>query len=61
MAWFSVKAQGQLYLYFPIQTCLKRGDVLSPQLFNFVLEYAIWKGWNWMEHISPWSMLTMLK
>jgi hypothetical protein len=26
---------------FPIQNCLKRGDALSPLLFNFALEYAI--------------------
>jgi dTDP-4-amino-4,6-dideoxygalactose transaminase len=25
---------------FPIQNCLKQGDALSPQLFNFALEYA---------------------
>jgi hypothetical protein len=28
---------------FPIQNGLKEGDVLSPLLFNFVLEYAIRK------------------
>jgi hypothetical protein len=28
---------------FPIQNCLKQGDVLSPILFNFALEYAIGK------------------
>jgi hypothetical protein len=28
---------------FPIQNCLKQGDVLSPLLFNFTLEYAIRK------------------
>jgi hypothetical protein len=26
---------------FPIQNGLKEGDVLSPLLFNFALEYAI--------------------
>ena len=26
---------------FPIRNCLKQGDVLSPLLFNFHLEYAI--------------------
>jgi hypothetical protein len=26
---------------FPIQKCLKQGDVLSSLLFNFALEYAI--------------------
>jgi hypothetical protein len=29
-------------------------------LFNFDLEYAKRKDWHWMEHISSWSMLTML-
>jgi hypothetical protein len=28
---------------FPIQNGLKQGDVLSPLLFNFTLEYAIKK------------------
>jgi hypothetical protein len=28
---------------FPIQNALKQGDVLSPLLFNFVLEYAVRK------------------
>jgi hypothetical protein len=28
---------------FPIQNGLKQGDSLSPQLFNFALEYAIMK------------------
>jgi hypothetical protein len=28
---------------FPIQNGLKRGDALSPLLFNFALEYAIRK------------------
>jgi hypothetical protein len=28
---------------FPIQNGLKRGDALSPLLFNFTLEYAIRK------------------
>ena len=26
---------------FPIRNCLKRGDALSPLLFNFVLDYSI--------------------
>jgi hypothetical protein len=28
---------------FPVQNGLKQRDVLSPLLFNFALEYAIWK------------------
>jgi hypothetical protein len=28
---------------FPIQNGVKQGDALSPMLFNFALEYAIWK------------------
>jgi hypothetical protein len=28
---------------FPIQNYLKQGDVVSPLLFNFALEYAIWR------------------
>jgi hypothetical protein len=28
---------------FPIQNDLKQGDALSPLLFNFALEFAIWK------------------
>jgi hypothetical protein len=33
----------QLSDKFPIQNSLKRGDALSPLLFNFSLEYAIRK------------------
>jgi hypothetical protein len=29
-------------------------------LLKFALEYVIRKNWNWMEHISSWSMLEML-
>jgi hypothetical protein len=28
---------------FPIQNGLKQGDALTPLLFNFALEYAIWR------------------
>jgi hypothetical protein len=28
---------------FSIQNDLKQGDILSPFLFNFALEYAIWR------------------
>jgi hypothetical protein len=28
---------------FPIQNGLKQGDALLPLLFNFTLEYTIWK------------------
>jgi hypothetical protein len=51
---------------FPIQNCLKQGDILSPLFFNFALEYAITKvqkvrkGWNQMEHISSWYVLIIL-
>jgi hypothetical protein len=27
---------------FPIRNGLKQGDTLSPMLFNFALEYAMW-------------------
>jgi len=29
---------------------LEKGDALSSLLFNFALEYAIRKHWNWMEN-----------
>jgi hypothetical protein len=28
---------------FPVRNGLKQGDFLSPLLFNFALEYAIWR------------------
>jgi hypothetical protein len=31
---------------FPSRNALKQGDVLSPLLFNFTLEYAIKKGFG---------------
>jgi hypothetical protein len=34
----------------PIWNDLKQGDALLPLLFNFALEYAIRKDWNWMEN-----------
>jgi hypothetical protein len=45
---------------FPIQNGLKQGDALSPLLFSSGRSKKIWKVWNCMEHISSWSMLTML-
>jgi hypothetical protein len=38
-----VRIGKQLSDSFPIQNGLKRGDALSPLLFNFALEYAIRK------------------
>jgi hypothetical protein len=32
-----------LFYKFPVQNYLKQGDALSPLLFNFSLEYTIWK------------------
>jgi hypothetical protein len=29
--------------YFPVQNVLKQGDALRLLLFNFALQYAIWK------------------
>jgi len=43
---------------FPIQNGLKQGD-------SFALEYDIrkvqgnWEDWNWMEHMSSWSICTI--
>jgi hypothetical protein len=51
---------------FPIQNSLKQGDVLPPVLFNFALNYVIWKvqehqeGLEFMERISSRFVLTML-
>jgi hypothetical protein len=45
---------------FHVQNSLKQGNFLSSLLFNFALDYIIRKDQNWMEHISSWSMLTML-
>jgi len=37
----TVRVDKHLSDMFPIKTVLKKGDVLSPLLFNFSLEYAI--------------------
>jgi hypothetical protein len=42
-AYIKVRIGKHLSDYFPIQNCLKQGDVLWPLLFNFALEYAIRK------------------
>jgi len=42
---------------FPVQNNLQQ-DVLSPFHFNSISEYAK-RDWNWMGHISLWSMLIM--
>jgi hypothetical protein len=42
----------------PIQNGLKQGYDLLPLLFIFSSEYTRWD-WNWMGHISCWSMLMM--
>ena len=36
-----IKIGNYLSSSFPIENSLKQGDVLSPLLFNFALEYAI--------------------
>jgi len=43
---------------FSVQNNLQQSDVLSPFCFNSISEYAKWD-WNWMGHISFWSMLMM--
>ena len=39
----TVRAGKHLFDMFPIQNGLKQGDALWPPLFNFALEYAIWR------------------
>jgi hypothetical protein len=50
---------------FSVQNDLKQWDALLSLLFNFGIEKVIWKFreiqiyWNWIGHVSLWSMLTM--
>jgi len=44
----------------PIQNGLKQGEALLSLFSNFALEYAIRKDWNQLEHISSWSVVTIL-
>jgi hypothetical protein len=39
----SVRVGKNLSDTFPSTNGLKQGDALSPLLFNFLLEYAIWR------------------
>jgi hypothetical protein len=39
----SIEVNSYLSDSFPVQNGLKQRDALSPLLFSFALEYAIWK------------------
>ena len=38
-----VRVDKHLSYMFPVRNCSKQGEVLSPSLFNFALQYAIMK------------------
>ena len=59
-----VRVDKNLSDMFPIRNGLKQGDVLSPLLFNFVLQYVIRRLRAYQDdlnlHISFWFMLMKL-